>query len=59
MPGYDDEIIMASGSFNQGSSIELSCDAPLRSPYVAYLQGAMTYEYGYLGVMEAINNLEN
>ena len=59
MPGYDDEIIMASGSFNQGSSIELSCDAPLRSPYVAYLQGAMTYEYGYFGVMEAINNLEN
>ena len=59
MPGYDDELIMASGSFNQGSSIELSCDAPLRSPYVAYLQGAMTYEYGYLGVMEAINNLEN
>lgn len=59
MPGYADEIIMASGSFNQGSSIELSCDAPLRSPYVAYLQGAMTYEYGYLGVMEAINNLEN
>lgn len=59
MPGYDDEIIMASGSFNQGSSIELSCDAPLRSPYIAYLQGAMTYEYGYLGVMEAINNLEN
>lgn len=59
MPGYDDEIIMASGSFNQGSSIELSCDAPLRSPYVAYLQGAMTYEYGYLGVMEAINNLKN
>ncbi|MCI5879632.1 MAG: methionine gamma-lyase family protein [Bacillales bacterium] len=59
MPGYDDEIIMASGSFNQGSSIELSCDAPLKSPYVAYLQGAMTYEYGYLGVMEAINNLEN
>ena len=59
MPGYDDEIIMASGSFNQGSSIELYCDAPLRRPYVAYLQGAMTYEYGYLGVMEAINNLEN
>ena len=58
MPGYDDEIIMASGSFNQGSSIELSCDGPLRSPYIAYLQGAMTYEYGKLGVLEAINNLE-
>ena len=44
MPGYDDEIIMASGSFTQGSSIELSCDGPIRPPYVAYLQGSVTYE---------------
>lgn len=51
MPGYDDEIIMASGSFVQGSSIELSCDGPIRSPYVAYMQGAMTYEYGKIALM--------
>ncbi len=44
MPGYDDEVIMASGSFTQGSSIEISCDGPLREPYVAYQQGSLTYE---------------
>ncbi|MBR1413486.1 MAG: methionine gamma-lyase family protein [Bacilli bacterium] len=57
MPGYDDKVIMASGSFNQGSSIELSCDGPLREPFIAYQQGALTYEYGKLGVLIAINNL--
>jgi len=57
MPGYADQIIMASGSFTQGSSIELSCDGPLRSPYIAYQQGGLTYEYGKLGVMNAIENL--
>ena len=46
MPGYADKIIMASGSFTQGSSIELSCDGPIRPPYVAFLQGGLTYEYG-------------
>ena len=45
-PGYDDEIIMASGSFTQGSSIEISCDGPIREPYIAYLQGGITYDYG-------------
>ena len=54
MPGYEDKVIMASGSFTQGSSIELSCDGPLRSPYIAYQQGGLTYEYGKLGVMNAI-----
>lgn len=58
MPGYDDKIIMASGSFTQGSSIELSCDGPLRSPYIAYQQGSLTYEYGKLGLIKAIENLE-
>ena len=58
MPGYDDKIIMASGSFTQGSSIELSCDGPIRSPYVAYLQGSLTYEYGKIGILKAIENLE-
>ena len=59
MPGYDNEIIMASGSFTEGSSIELSCDAPIRSPYVAYLQGALTFEYGKLGIIKAIENIFN
>lgn len=57
MPGYDDQIIMASGSFTQGSSIELSCDGPLREPYIAYQQGGLTYSYGKLGVMTAIDYL--
>lgn len=58
MPGYEDKIIMASGSFVQGSSIELSCDGPIRKPYIAFLQGGLTYEYGKLGVVKAIQELE-
>ena len=57
MPGYDDKIIMASGSFTQGSSIEISCDGPLRKPYIAYQQGSVTYEYGKLAIKKAIENL--
>jgi len=57
MPGYEDDVIMASGSFTQGSSIEFSCDAPLREPYIAYQQGSITYEYGRLGVARAITEL--
>ena len=57
MPGYDDEIIMASGAFTQGSSIELSCDGPLRTPYIAYQQGGVTYNYGKIAVMNAIKNI--
>ena len=57
MPGYDDEVIMASGSFTQGSSIELSCDGPLREPYIAYQQGSLTYDYGKLGLISAVNEL--
>ena len=57
MPGYDSDIIMASGSFTDGSSIELSCDAPLREPYIAYQQGSLTYEYGKIGVVNAINDM--
>ena len=59
MPGYDDKVIMASGSFTQGSSIELSCDGPIRPPYIAYQQGGLTYEYGKLGLIRAIEELEN
>ncbi len=57
MPGYDDEVIMAAGAFTQGSSIELSCDGPMRKPYIAYQQGSLTYEYGKLGLISAISNL--
>ena len=57
MPGYDDKIIMASGSFTQGSSIEISCDGPLRKPYIAYQQGSVTYEYGKLALEKAITYL--
>lgn len=57
-PGYDDEIIMASGSFTQGSSIEISCDGPIREPFIAYLQGGITYEYGKLAVINAIKNIQ-
>ena len=53
-PGYQDQIIMASGSFTQGSSIELSCDGPLRAPFVGFQQGALTYEDGKLGLIIAI-----
>jgi len=58
MPGYEDQVIMASGSFTQGSSIELSCDGPIRPPYIAYMQGGLTYSYGKLGVMRAISKIE-
>ena len=53
MPGYTDKVIMAAGAFTQGSSIELSCDGPLREPYTAYLQGGLTYESGKIGVLSA------
>ena len=57
MPGYDDKIIMASGSFTQGSSIELSCDGPMREPYIGYMQGSLTYPYGKLGLMKALERM--
>ena len=59
MPGYTDKVIMAAGTFTQGSSIELSCDGPIRSPYIAYQQGSLTYEYGKIAVMNIVNNLHN
>ena len=58
MPGYNDKIIMASGSFTQGSSIELSCDGPLRSPYACYLQGSQNYYYGKHAIINAINKIK-
>lgn len=59
MPGYTDKVIMAAGSFTQGSSIELSCDGPIRPPYIAFQQGGLTYPYGKLGVLKAIQNMKN
>ena len=53
MPGYESPVIMAAGAFIQGSSIELSCDAPIRPPYTCYLQGGLTYESGKLGILRA------
>ena len=58
MPGYEDKIIMASGSFNQGSTIEFSCDAPIRPPYIAYQQGSLSYEHGFIGLARAIEELK-
>lgn len=57
MPGYEDKIVMASGSFTQGSSIELSCDGPLRNPYIAYQQGGISYKYGKIIITRAIKYL--
>ena len=59
MGGYEDKVIMAAGTFTQGSTIELSCDGPLRPPYIAYMQGGLTYDYGKLGVLTAIESMEN
>lgn len=59
MPGYDDEVIMASGSFTNGSSIELSCDGPIRFPFIAYQQGSISYQYGKIAVYNAFKELNN
>lgn len=57
MPGYEDQVIMAAGAFIQGASIELSCDAPIREPYIAYLQGGLTFDHGKLGVLIALSRV--
>jgi Cystathionine beta-lyase family protein involved in aluminum resistance len=57
MPGYEDPVIMAAGAFIQGSSIELSCDAPMRPPFTCYLQGGLTYEAGKLGILRAAERM--
>ena len=59
MGGYEDKVIMAAGTFTQGSTIELSCDGPIREPYIAYMQGGLTYQYGKLGILKAIEYMEN
>ncbi len=57
MPGYQDEVIMAAGAFIQGSSIELSSDAPMREPYIVYFQGGLTHAHGKLGLMLSVQRL--
>lgn len=57
MPGYEHKEIMAGGSFTPGATIELSCDGPMCEPYTAYMQGGLTYEYGKIGIMMAIDNM--
>jgi len=59
MPGYEDKVIMAAGAFIQGSSIELSADAPIRAPYNVYFQGGLTYEHSRFGVIKALQTLKN
>ena len=58
MGGYEDKVIMAAGTFTEGSTIELSCDGPIREPYIAYMQGGLTYQYGKIGILKAITNMK-
>lgn len=57
MPGYESDVVMAAGAFVQGSSIELSADAPIREPYIVYFQGGLTYEHSKFGVLKSMNQL--
>jgi cystathionine beta-lyase family protein involved in aluminum resistance len=59
MPGYEDDVIMAAGTFIQGASIELTADGPLRPPYVAYVQGGLTYSHVKMAICLAIDQLVN
>ena len=58
MGGYEDEVIMAAGTFTEGSTIELSCDGPIREPFIAYMQGGLTYDYGKYGILKAIEEMQ-
>lgn len=57
MGGYEDKVIMAAGTFTEGSTIELSCDGPIREPFIAYMQGGLTYNYGKFGILKAIQEM--
>ena len=59
MPGYSHQVIMAAGAFNQGSSIELSADGPIKEPFIAYMQGGLTFESGYLGILKSVQKLKD
>lgn len=58
MGGYEDKVIMAAGTFTEGSTIELSCDGPIREPFIAYMQGGLTYNYGKFGILKAIQTMQ-
>lgn len=58
MGGYDDKVVMAAGTFTEGSTIELSCDGPIREPFIAYMQGGLTYNYGKFGILKAIQEMK-
>ena len=57
MPGYDHQVIMAAGTFVQGASIELSADSPIKAPYIAYLQGGLTYEHARYAALKCAEAL--
>ena len=57
IPGYDDKIIMAAGTFVSGASIELSADGPVKPPYIAYFQGGLTYEHGKFALSKILDKL--
>src|SRR5699024_4394462 len=57
MPGYDDKVIMAAGTFIQGASIELTADGPIKPPYIAFIQGGLTYSHVKIALMESVKNL--
>ena len=59
MPGYGDKVIMAAGTFVSGASIELSADGPIRPPYTAYFQGALTYPHGKYGILNSLQHLRD
>ena len=58
MGGYEDKVIMAAGTFTEGSTIELSCDGPIREPFIAYMQGGLTYNYGKFVILNAIHDMK-
>ncbi len=58
MGGYEDKVVMAAGTFTSGSTIELSCDGPIREPFIAYMQGGLTYNYGKFGILKAIQEMK-
>ena len=59
MPGYEDEVVMAAGAFTLGSSIELSCDGPLRAPFTAYMQGGLNFAASRAGILMAAQKMQD
>ena len=57
MPGYDDQVVMAAGTFVAGASIELSADGPMRPPYTVFMQGSLTYAHGRIAMAEALSRM--